>query len=119
VIFHTVCNSIVIAKVKFGQIAVQVLFAAVLVHALHAALEDREAALDYILLRLVTKIFLGAVAHGLMARELAANMHILARLVRHDAGFAGYVFAHDRHDGFRLAVIGHERAGLALAANEG
>jgi hypothetical protein len=36
----------VVAEIELGKVAVQVLFLAVLIHALHAALEDRVIALD-------------------------------------------------------------------------
>ena len=53
----------VIAEIKFGQIAVQVLFGAVLIDALHAAFEDAEIALDGVRMDLATGIFLAGVVH--------------------------------------------------------
>jgi len=37
-------DAVIIAEVKFGQVAMQVLFLAVLIDAAHTALEDREIA---------------------------------------------------------------------------
>ena len=37
-------NAVIVPEIKFREIAVQMLLAAMLVHALHAALEDREVA---------------------------------------------------------------------------
>ena len=39
-------NAVVIAEIKFRKIAMQMLFLAMLVHAVHAALEDREHVFD-------------------------------------------------------------------------
>ena len=39
-------NAVAVAKIELGEIAVQVLLAAMLVDALHPAFEDREEALD-------------------------------------------------------------------------
>lgn len=39
-------DTVVVAEVELSKVAVQVLLAAVLIDALHAALEDREVALD-------------------------------------------------------------------------
>lgn len=44
-VIHAQSRALFIAELKFSQIAVLVLFAAVLVNALHAALEDAEVTL--------------------------------------------------------------------------
>src|SRR3954471_16617710 len=45
-IVHTQRDAVVVAELELGHVAVQVLLVAVLVDALHPALEDREVALD-------------------------------------------------------------------------
>src|SRR5687767_9934226 len=67
----------VVPQVEFGNVAVQMMLAALLVHALHAALEHREEAFDGVggheQAVLVAAIFLALVVHRLMGREFLAN----------------------------------------------
>ena len=50
-------NAMVVAEVKFREIAVQMLLVAVLINSLHAALEDRERAFDGVGVDLGADIF--------------------------------------------------------------
>ncbi len=95
------------------------LFAAVLVHALHAALEDREIAFDRVRVDFTATVFARRVMHRAMIGEVHADFLILASLVRHNAGLARHVFEDHRPNGRDLGVFHHERAGLSLSANEG
>jgi len=92
-------NAIAIAEIKLSEIAVQVLLAAMLIDALHAALEDRIVVLDGIgaddALALIAHIFIIAVLDGIVAREPPAYVVIMARFVGHQRAFAGDVLAHD------------------------
>src|SRR5690606_25873201 len=62
------CHAVVIAKVKLRQIAMQVLFLAVLIHAAHAALEDRKHILDGVAVDrhavLVPDVLAAGMTHG-------------------------------------------------------
>src|ERR1700724_288113 len=58
-------NAIAIAKVKFGEIAMQMLLAAMLVDALHAAFEDRIVAFNCVGVDDPTHVFADAVFDGL------------------------------------------------------
>src|SRR5580692_3408887 len=69
-------NAITVPKIIFCQIAVQMLLAAVLIDALHTALEDRIEAFDRVGVDVTANVFLLAVVHALMADELAANFEI-------------------------------------------
>ncbi len=95
-------GAIGIAEIKFREIAVKVTFAAMLVDALHAALEHAEEALDgiggYDLRAFVAAIFLGLMVHAVMAREVAEFIEVLIPEggVGHDRGVMRHVCADDR-----------------------
>lgn len=76
-------NSIVVAEIKLGQIALQVLRIAMLIDACHAALEDREHAFDGIGVHIAPSVFLTTVIDGFMARILLADLAELLMLVGH------------------------------------
>lgn len=59
--------TIVIAELKFGQIAVQVLPADVVIDAVQATLEQPEHALNRVRMHITPDVFLALVIHGLMA----------------------------------------------------
>jgi hypothetical protein len=44
IVIEAASYALIVAKIKFGKVAMQVLLAAMLIDALHAALEDREKA---------------------------------------------------------------------------
>src|SRR5262245_37877210 len=60
-------DTMVVAKIILCQVAVQMLFAAVLVDAFHAALEDRVVALDRVRVDVAANIFLFFVMHPAIA----------------------------------------------------
>src|SRR5262249_23730180 len=96
-------DPIVVPEVELRKIPVQVLFLTVLIHALHAALEDREVALHGVgsddvgaALREVpdvgvAHIFVGAVGHGVVAREILAQVVIVLGLIGGHPAFAVHV----------------------------
>ena len=59
-------NAVVVAEIKLGQIAVQCFFAAMLIDALHAALEDREVAFNRVGVDVAAHVFVWLVVHGLV-----------------------------------------------------
>ena len=63
------------------QQALEVLFAAVLIHAVQAALEDAEEPFNAVRGYVATGVFLGAVVHRLMLGELGTHGRIKAALV--------------------------------------
>ncbi len=85
----------VIPEVKLSKVTVQVLLGAVLVDALHAALEDAEVAFNRVRVRFTATVFAVLVANDLMVSELATNLDVVAGFVRHQTGFLGDVGAHD------------------------
>ena len=91
----------------------QVALAAVLVHALHAALEDAEIALDGVGVGLATDVFLLLMGDGLVVGELLADAAVEPSFVRHQARLAGDVLADELLDGVALKVVHDDGAGAA------
>ena len=56
-IFDAQARAVVIAEIELSEIAMQMSFAAMLVHALHAALEDREEAFDGVGMDFAANVF--------------------------------------------------------------
>ena len=65
------CDAMAVAEIEFRQIAVQVLFGAVLINALHAALEDPIVAFDRVGMGDSADILIGAVVDGRMRADRA------------------------------------------------
>ena len=103
-------DPVVIAEIEFRQIAVKVLLVAMLVDALHAALENREYALDGIGVNLellaggesadvgVANIFVSAVVDGHVRGVLPPKSGVDRRFVGHHLRLVGEVGANDRGD---------------------
>lgn len=70
---------------------------AVLIDALHAALENAVVALKGVRVGIAPDILATAVCDELMAGENGAELRVLPSLIRHDGGFLGNVGAKDRH----------------------
>src|SRR3546814_18719640 len=90
-VVHPVRHAIVVPEIELRKIPVQVLLRAVLIHALHAALEDGERALDRV--RVDQRVFVIdvlalAVAGEAMAGEVQAEVPIVERLIRQTIGRA-------------------------------
>lgn len=97
----------------------QMLLGAVLIDALHPALEHGGVAFDRIGVGIATHILVCAVPHDAMLSELAANLEVVPGLVRHQAGFLGDVLARDRRHGGGLKIVHNHAAGVSrLAVNQ-
>jgi hypothetical protein len=89
-------DTIAIPEIKLRQLAVQMLLTAMLIDALHSALEDRIVALDRISVDVaVADIFVGAVLDGFVAGEPLTDVLVVTSLIGHQRGFAGDVIADD------------------------
>jgi hypothetical protein len=78
-IIKAVGDPVVISELEFSQIAMQVLFAAMLVNALHAALEDAEIAFHGVAVDrwvIVIDVLPGAMRRGAVAGEVIGNLGI-------------------------------------------
>ncbi len=106
---------VVIPELIFSQIAMQVLLAAVLVDALHAALENAEIASTVLLwiVRSSRFTFAAAVRSGAVGGEELAHVAVATVLVGHYASFAGDIGENDRHEGFSLHVVDNHSASFA------
>ena len=102
-------NAVVVPALELRDIAVQMLLRAVLVSALHAALEDREAALNHVRVPFATAVLVLVVAQNLMRRELAANLHGIDSLTVINVAS----FANDGRHVKGLEAVNHHHAGLA------
>ena len=66
-------GTIIVAEIKFRQITVQMLLGTVLIHAAHAAFENREIAFDCIGRHVAARIFLRGVIDGFVRGKLLAD----------------------------------------------
>src|SRR5574337_1328728 len=82
-VIYAELRAIGIAEVKFGQIAMQVLFVAVLVHTVHAALEYREKTFGGIGVNVAANVFLLLVVDGFVAGKIAADLAVVGGFVGH------------------------------------
>lgn len=96
-IIHTVRCPIIVAEIKFRSVTVQVLLAAVLIHALHAALEDAVEAFDRVGVNFSATVFALTVSGKVMLCELFAKVAILTRFVGVNGCLAVYVLLQDRN----------------------
>jgi hypothetical protein len=118
-IINAKLDAVIITEVEFSDIAVQMLFVAVLINAFHATFEDAVVALNRIGMNGTAHIFLGFVADALMAREMIAKREIAASFIGHHRGFFRDVGLNDRNKLGRTHAIDMERAHLpAFAVNE-
>ena len=100
-------DAVIVAEIKFGKVAVQMLFGAMLIDALHAAFEDRKRAFDSIGVDHIYPplgntpaleeghISASTVLHGLMIRKFGPDFRVEAAFVSVQAAFFGDIFLHD------------------------
>lgn len=113
-VVHAEGGAVAIAKPKFGQVALQVLFAAVLAGAAQAALEDREEAFDHVHGDEAVGVLAALVVDGEVLGELLAEADVMRRLIGHVRGFAIGIAEVDRTDFMRLETVGLDRADKAV-----
>jgi len=80
-ILATTGRAVAVAEIKFRDIAVKVLLLAMLIDALHAALEHAVIALDRVRMHVAAHVFFLAVVDAFMAGEVLAEVVILASFV--------------------------------------
>lgn len=81
-VINAEAGAVRIPEIEFVQIRLQVLFAAVVIHATHAALENAKIAFDCVRRRLAARIFAVAMIDRLMRRERLAGLLVELRFVR-------------------------------------
>jgi hypothetical protein len=93
-------DAVVIAEVEFSHVAAQVGLRAMLVDALHPALEDRIEAFHGVGVDVaVANVFACGVAGEIVSREVLVDSAILASIVGHDVRGVVHVGFDDRHQG--------------------
>lgn len=105
----------VVPEIELGHVAMQVLLAAMLIDALHAALEDAVEAFNRIGMDGAAHILACAVANVIMLGEELAEMRVLAGFIGHDMGARGDIRLDDRQQIGRGGAAHMERP-AALAA---
>lgn len=125
VVLNAKLLAIAVAEIIFRQIAVKVPFAAKLVNADHAALENAEIALsgvdgvDGSGNSVAIRPFLAAVIHFAMSGKFLADLSVLSSLVGHQVRRAGNVGADDRRKIVFLDALDMERSRATPPFNEG
>src|ERR1700735_668047 len=87
IIIHAKRNAVAVAEIKLREITVQMLFGAMLVDALHAALEDRIVALNRVRADVSPSIFISTMVDRIVAQKVSADLLIPAALIGVDDGF--------------------------------
>lgn len=117
-IFNAQLRAVAVAEIKLRNVTVQVLLRAVLVDALHAALEHAVEPLDRVRVRLAPAIFTSAVTDEIMLSEVLAQGSVLPSLVGHDACAGKDVRLDDRHQVSRLRAVHMERPSRAATLHQ-
>ena len=136
-VIYALPDAIAIPEIELAQVAVQVLLGAMLVDALHAALEDRIVALnsvggdsggfdDGVAIRAflvgdfvpVADVLLFAVVHSVVAGKVLADFGINVGFVRHETTFALDILADDRGDLRNGRAVNMEATGRTAALDE-
>src|SRR5579863_3415040 len=117
--------ALVIAEIELSKVAMQMLFAAMLIDAEHAAFEDAEipfngvGAYDGISAHVVVGIFLAAMVNGFVALKFLTKLGVLNRLVSHDDVLFRRVLADDRKNILFLGALHMEGASARAAMDKG
>src|SRR5579862_4668952 len=82
-IFNTARGTVVIAEIEFRQIAVQMITAAMLVRAIHAALEHTKKVLNRVGVPLAAYVLMLRMVYGLMVSKLFRYLAIQTRVIGH------------------------------------
>ena len=106
-------DPMVVAEIELGEVAVEVLLAAVLVDAAHAALEDREHALDGVGVDDAPDVLAGRVLHRLVGGKLGADLGVEPALIGVQGGLAVDVLGDDLGD---MLAVGNGNVEAADAA---
>ena len=101
------------SPVELGHVAVEVLRGAVLIDALHSALEDGEEAFNGIGVDCSTAVFTCGMVHYPMRVEELAQTLVVARIGSHHVRLSGDVLLKDRQDCLCRHVVHNLTAGSA------
>jgi hypothetical protein len=112
-------NARVVPEIELRQIPVQMLFGAMLVDAMHAALKDAEHAFDGVRVGIAAHVFVGTVVDRLVVRELGTDLRIEAAFVGIENRLAMHVRRDDGRHVVDTGALDVEAANLATTLDKG
>jgi hypothetical protein len=112
-------NAVAVSEIALCQISMQVLLAAMLVDAFHAALEHGKEALRGVGMRVTPDIFVVTVLHGFVTGELAPDLAVPNRLIGHEGRFARDIGADDGREIGNTGAVYMKAASRAAALDKG
>jgi hypothetical protein len=115
-IVHALRFSVVVAELELCRITMKMTFTAVLVDALHAALEDAEIAFHRVRVNVATDILASLVGGEVMVSKGATDARVLLGFVGVERCFLGHVVADDRHQSGHFQIIHNHAFCLASGA---
>src|SRR5438105_13923993 len=90
---HAQSNSVIVPKMKFSQVTMQVPLTAMLIDSFHTALEYVEISFRCICMHFVTDVFLCFVIDDAVLSKFASNSHIVNCFIRHQSRLSRKVLA--------------------------
>jgi len=109
---------VAVSEIELAQIAVQVRFADVLVHAVHAAFEDREETFDGVGMGVTAHVLIGAVLDGVVRGEVPADGDERRFLIGHELALGRSVAAEYRVQAIGADVRHVEGTSTAVALDQ-
>lgn len=98
-------DSVAIAEIEFGKVAVQMALVAVLIHADHSALEDGEEALGAVHMGFAARPFRGCVIYAAVSREAPPDRAIGVAFVGHQFAVGVSVVEYGGSKSGRLQIV--------------
>lgn len=117
-VIHAQLDPVAVAEIELGHVAVQVLLRAVLVNALHAALEHAVEPLNRVRVRQAPHILARAMTGEIVGGEQLAEGVVLACLIRHHLGGRMDVRLDDRQEIGRTGALDVEGPGRTATLNQ-
>src|SRR6185312_10563823 len=117
-IVHAKGYALIVAEVKFREVAVKVLFGAMLIGAAHAALENRKVAFDGVGVNAAANVFASRMLDGHVAEEILSDSRIETAFVGEQHAFGGDVSGNENHNVFFGGRCHMEGANRSVALNQ-
>lgn len=111
-------SPIVVAEIEFGGVAVQVLLIAMLIDALHPALEHRKEPFNGVRVHIAPAPFVPPVVDGFMRSKLAANPPVVARLIGYQGAAKISILHDDAPNAVGVDALNLDRSRAALALDQ-
>ncbi len=88
-------NAVAVPKIKLREIAVQMLFGAVLINTIDATLEDAEITLDGVGVHMPANVLFCLVGDGFVRRKVMTDVSLSGSFIAHEVAFSRDIPAHD------------------------